>query len=98
MRYDKFTEKCRVNWSSAYAQLSWKYRQHHERFKRFVDTCCQHLICMECGGEGGEIERICEQGGPWIDCGFCEGTGLMTPHMRGQWLRWKKEEKKRYDT
>ena len=52
------------------------------------------LICQECGGSGGEVIPICDDGtGPFEECGFCEGTGLMTPHLRGFWLRWKKQNK-----
>lgn len=94
MRYDKFEAKCRVNWKSAYAQLNWKMFQHHERFVRFVNAMAHPLVCQECGGGGGETEVILDDGtGPWMGCGFCEGTGLMTPHMRGQWLLWKKQDK-----
>jgi hypothetical protein len=27
-------------------------------------------------------------------CGYCEGTGVVTPAIRGEWLRHRKEEKR----
>lgn len=54
------------------------------------------LICQECGGAGGETEPILDDGsGPWFECGWCKGTGFITPKLRGLWLRMKKKEKKK---
>lgn len=66
--------------------------RHHARFRRYVERF--KLCCQECGGAGGEKEVILDDGsGPWHSCGFCEGTGYVSPWMRGQWLRWKRMEK-----
>lgn len=66
---------------------------HHCRYKRYVDE--YGLLCQECGGAGGEVDVILDDGtGPWEMCGYCEGTGLTTRWIRGEWLRWKKQEKK----
>ena len=76
-----------------YPRLDQYRRQHHARYVRYVD---QHgLMCQDCGGAGGEIEIISlELGGPWFDCGWCEGTGLVTRWIRGLWLRSMKDYKR----
>ena len=80
--------------------MDWKkktyyYHKHHERFKKFVTSRKNLLFCLECRGDGGWREIIePELGGPWYDCGWCEGTVYMSPHLRGLWLRFKKEEKR----
>ena len=77
-----------------YARLDHQYRKHHERYVRYVEKC--GLLCQECGGSGGGVGPINEDGsGPFEECGFCEGTGLVTRWMRGLWLRWKREDKMR---
>ena len=79
-----------------YVRMDHERAQHHNRYLKHVEA--HGLTCQECGGEGGEIEDILHfDMGPWVSCGFCEGTGLVTRHMRGQWLRWKKEDKRRRD-
>lgn len=76
-----------------YAKASWQYRQHHERFVKFVES--RGLRCMDCRGQGGETIAILDDGsGPFEACGWCQGTGLMTPHGRGLWLTWKRQEKR----
>lgn len=56
----------------------------------------RRLGCPECGGSGGYTEAVIDYGqGPFISCGWCDGTGEMTPEQRGEWLRWKKWEKRR---
>ena len=76
-----------------YARSDEYDRRHHTRFRRFVES--RKLICQECRGGGGETDPILDDGtGPWESCGWCEGTGYMTPHARGQWLRYKREEKR----
>ena len=93
--FDKFEARIKeagVNWMSLYAQLSQKYRRHHARFERYIDD--HGLSCQACGGAGNYIEDVIpEVGTVYGTCGFCEGTGLVTRWMRGQWLRWKKDEK-----
>ena len=87
-------------WHRLYDQRqyeAWNYvcNMHHERYKRNVEGRKPRLTCQECHGVGGEEETIdIELGGPWVECGFCEGTGLLTPHMRGVWLGIKRAEKK----
>ena len=35
--------------------------------------------CPSCHGYGGETERILDDGtGPFQECGFCQGTGVIT--------------------
>ena len=76
-----------------YVKLASDSQRHHERFRKFVEK--SKLTCMECGGAGGFKEVILDDGtGPWDECWSCEGTGYMSPHMRGQWLRWKRKEKR----
>jgi DnaJ-class molecular chaperone len=76
-----------------YRRSDWEYRQHHVRFVRYVES--RRLSCMDCHGRGGETMPILDFGqGPWEECGWCEGTGYMTPHGRGEWLRFKREEKR----
>lgn len=71
-----------------YGRLRWRYQHHHARFQRYVTSLRRKLPCQECGGMGGEIIPILDYGqGPWESCGWCEGTGLVTPWLRGQWLR-----------
>ena len=69
-------------------------RRHHGRYKTYVETKGNGFVCQECRGRGGEVEPVTDEGqGPWYDCGFCEGTGLVTRWMRGWWLTWKAQEK-----
>ena len=53
------------------------------------------LTCQDCGGAGGEIEVVIPETGqgPWTQCGWCEGTGVVTPKVRGAWLHMKREER-----
>jgi hypothetical protein len=54
----------------------------------------KRLNCQECAGIGYHKKPILEDGsGPRETCGFCNGTGEVTPKMRGEWLMMKKEEK-----
>ncbi len=74
--------------SSCYAQRSRK------RYRRHVENMPVKLFCQECSGEGGFTEVILDDGtGPWFTCGWCEGTGFLTPHGRGTWLSIKRQEK-----
>ena len=76
-----------------YARFDEYRRRHHARFVRFAEN--HKLLCQECGGAGGWKEPILDDGsGPWEGCGWYEGTGYMTPHARGQWLRYKREAKR----
>lgn len=61
--------------------------QHYERWKRRVMERTHKLICQDCGGAGGYIELVSwELGGPWYDCGWCEGTGYVDNWRRAAWL------------
>ena len=81
-----------------YAKLQYRYWQHFERYRRRVEAMQPKLICQECGGSGGGVEPVLDDGtGPFEACGLCEGTGYLTPHRRGLWLRWKREEKQLAD-
>ena len=92
--FDKFEERCKLGWKSAYAQLDWKYRHHHERLKRYIAAMPKKLLCQECKGSGSfEIDRI-DFHSILGNCGWCEGIGYVTPWIRGMWLRFKREEKK----
>lgn len=69
-------------------------RQHYIRYVAYVLGMDHPLTCQDCKGTGGEYDIVDpEIGGPWIACGWCEGTGVMTPYMRALWLRLKKEDK-----
>jgi len=38
--------------------------------------------CPACHGYGGDREPILDDGsGPWFDCGYCKGTGMLTSKM-----------------
>lgn len=79
-----------------YARLTFVEQQHAVRYRRYVEA--HGLVCQACGGRGGSVEdRICDFGGPRVPCGYCEGTGRMTRWMRGRWLRWRREERRRAD-
>jgi hypothetical protein len=74
-----------------YRRMDYVYRQHHMRFKAYVAR--DGFVCQSCGGAGGWVETICELGGPWMDCGWCEGTGKVSRWLRGLWLREMKRER-----
>lgn len=81
----------------AYGRLNYQmadayYRKHHLRFARYVESSPRPLVCQACGGSGGWIETVCELGGPFVSCGWCEGTGLVTRWIRGAWLRVMRDE------
>ena len=76
--------------SCDYAKDHWVWRQHFERYKRYVSE--HGLWCQECRGAGGEVVPILDDGtGPTEYCGWCEGTGKVTRWIRGMWLRSKRE-------
>ena len=77
-----------------YPRSDWYLGQSLRRRAKYVEAMPKKLICQDCGGSGGEIEVVCDDGtGPWYDCGWCNGTGYMTPWERGMWLRMKREQK-----
>lgn len=77
-----------------YPRLYYYEREHHRRFVAYVE---QHgLPCQGCGGMGGETYVILDDGtGPWEPCGWCEGTGKVTRWLRGLFLRYMREEKRK---
>lgn len=87
-----------------YNRLDYYSREHYQRRKRFVESMKKKLHCMECGGSGSYVEDSIDfgddcYGSMMFDiegtCGWCDGTGLMTPYERGTWLRFKREEKRK---
>ena len=75
-----------------YAKLDSDYARHHARFERRVAEQKPRLTCQDCGGAGGYTEPVLDDGsGPWFDCGWCEGTGLVTPRIRGLWLKSRRQ-------
>lgn len=95
MMFDKFKHRCDLyGYKSVYARLDWRNARHRERYKRRVMRT--RIVCQECRGVGGEVEVVTDYGeGPWVHCGWCEGTGYVTPWILGAWLRCKREEKRR---
>jgi hypothetical protein len=76
-----------------YCRSGVEWTAHHFRYIRYVEA--HGLPCQECHGMGGETVPILDYGvGPWESCGWCEGTGLVTKHIRGQWLKYKREAKR----
>jgi hypothetical protein len=76
-----------------YPRMHYAWREHHARFVAHVEA--HGLPCQDCGTRGGYVEVVCEGQGPWYDCDWCEGTGLMTRWLRGLWLRFKRDEARR---
>jgi hypothetical protein len=84
-------------WSKAwrrydYVRSDFYRRQHLPRYVAYTERF--KLTCQECGGMG-RIGYDSIYDGPADPCGFCETTGRVTPHMRGLWLRWKRDEKRK---
>jgi len=76
-----------------YEKFHYKLRSSRDRYRKRAEK--SNLICQECGGIGGETDVILDDGtGPFNECGWCAGTGYVTPWARGEWLRLKKWEKK----
>ena len=74
-----------------YAKDFYYSHQHFLRFEKYVER--EGLTCQDCGGMGGEVEDILGYGqGPWYECGWCLGTGRVTRWLRGQWLKYKRED------
>lgn len=75
-----------------YARSDYRWRSHHIRFKCHVEAMPRKLVCQECRGAGGETVPVLDYGeGPWEACGWCEGTGYVTPWLRGFWLRLRRK-------
>jgi len=77
-----------------YAKAAWEYKNHVRRYTARVESMPVKLTCQNCGGEGRRVEPVTDDGqGPWEECGWCAGTGLMDPWRRGLWLRLRKAER-----
>jgi hypothetical protein len=74
-----------------YARWDYEYRAHHARYVAHVKA--HGLMCQECGGAGHGYTSIYAMEPP-DPCGYCEMTGKVTRWMRGQWLRWKQQERR----
>jgi len=86
-----------------YPRQGFEWRRHHERYVRRVTALPRKLTCQECGGDGRLVAESIDFGGDDVGpimyyiyepCGWCEGTGLLTPHGRGEWLGMKRAEKR----
>ena len=73
-----------------YARRDWWCKQHRARYRKRVEGRVPPLVCQECGGSGGEVVPVFMDQGPFEECGWCGGTGLMDSWRRGEWLRWKR--------
>ena len=78
-----------------YTQADMRHISHHARRNEFIGRMPHKLTCQLCGGSGGELEVVTDDGqGPWFNCGLCEGTGLNTPYERADYLRILRREKR----
>lgn len=68
-------------------------RRHHNRYKKFVETRENRLSCQDCGGRGEFVDDVIAGYCLYVECGWCEGTGLLTPHLRSLWLRERRKLK-----
>lgn len=73
-----------------YARIHYVYRQHHARYRRYIEA--HGLPCQACGGRG--CDGYDSDYGPAEPCGWCETTGKVTRWIRGQWLRCMRDEKR----
>jgi hypothetical protein len=82
----------RIEW----ARQCWLWNHHRERYRCHLASIPRKYVCQDCRGRGGEIDVVLPETGqgPWEECGWCEGTGYVTPWMRGHWLHWKRGEKR----
>ena len=75
-----------------YAKADWKYANHRRRWTLHVLNRRPRLLCQACGGAGGFVEPILDDGtGPFETCGYCLGVGYISAWLRGYWLREQKE-------
>ena len=79
-------------------ELNWvrydaEWQRHHERYAAHVEA--HGLLCQDCGGAGDVLDDVIDgYYRIYSSCGWCEGTGRITRHVRGLWLRMKREEKR----
>lgn len=77
-----------------YRKQAYVWTRHHERYKAYVEK--EGLPCQDCCGYGGGYEPVLDDGsGPWYPCEWCEGTGKVTRWVRGLWLAYRREAKRR---
>lgn len=69
-----------------YVRQDYYRRQHCARYARRVRETDDSVLCEACDGEGGEVETVLDDTGPWLECRWCEGTGRMTRRVRWRWL------------
>lgn len=87
------TVRVAPNGAMDYAKYNWRNCHHHARFKHRVESAQRKLMCQECGGGGEYVEEYIDGYARYEHCGWCEGTGLVTPWLRGQWLKWRRTTK-----
>ena len=66
-----------------YARMDYVFRQHHDRYRRYVDV--HGLTCQACCGRG--CHGYDSDYGQAEPCGWCETTGKVTRWLRGLYLR-----------
>ena len=71
------------------------YRRHHVRWRARVEKI--GIVCPECHGRKGWIEIVDPYlGGPWYDCGLCEGVGKVDGRRWSEWMHYRKKEKQEH--
>uniref|UniRef100_A0A6M3LN43 Uncharacterized protein n=1 Tax=viral metagenome TaxID=1070528 RepID=A0A6M3LN43_9ZZZZ len=90
--FDKFTHRFCRDRKGGYAWYDYHQANHARRFHRYVEA--HGLMCQECGGMGQLYEETIAEHAIYIECGWCLGSGRVPRHLRGTWLRWKREEKR----
>lgn len=81
-----------IDWSKYdYNRDDYYRRLHYIRFETHVKV--NGLLCQECGGVGEYVDEYIDHHAIYQHCGWCEGTGLVTKWLRGQWLKYKRLEK-----
>jgi len=78
-----------------YTKLTYQMTSSYQRYKRRVEAMPRKLYCQECRGSGEHFEDRIAEHDLMSSCGWCQGTGLLTPWMRGQWLKEKRNDKLR---
>lgn len=75
-----------------YAKFTYQTTASYQRYKRRVEAMPRKLYCQECRGSGELFEDRIDEYTLTGPCGWCQGTGLLTPWLRGQWLKGKRNE------
>ena len=74
-----------------YWRDSYRYQAHNKRYLAYVET--HGLPCQACGGMGGDYYTAWSE--PPETCSWCEGTGKVTRWLRGVYLRFMRDEKRK---